>query len=241
MTTSNTRRGFTQQGNVVIKNKVILNLIQDLQRLALLFLNNMRGRSRIKYGMTPLCYNSKYVEDTRLRHPGMTPNWITTHGFTLIELLVGVLIIGLLAAVALPQYQKAVKRAQGREIVTTLKILDKAYAAYYLENGTFKDPNTQSMITIDELSVSIPNLTYFNWSYFNFTNVPGIYFSHKKDRNTGITFRWDVSKSRFAIVPPSQGPGIGVNICDYLDGGVLQAGSPDKTQKQCVFKTPWIY
>ena len=31
---------------------VILNAIQDLQRLSLQLVNNMRGRSRIKYGMT---------------------------------------------------------------------------------------------------------------------------------------------------------------------------------------------
>ena len=41
-----------QKENAVVKNQVILNWFQDLQRLSLLLLNNLRGRSRIKYGMT---------------------------------------------------------------------------------------------------------------------------------------------------------------------------------------------
>ena len=56
-------------------------------------------------------------------------------GFTLIELLVVVLIIGILSAIALPQYQKAVAKARAAEAISMLSSLEKAVSVWVLANG----------------------------------------------------------------------------------------------------------
>ncbi len=76
--------------------------------------------------------------------------------FTLIELLVVVLIIGILAAVALPQYQKAVYKSRAITAVSMLKALAQAQETYYMENGSYTED-------WDVLSVDVPAELRTTW------------------------------------------------------------------------------
>ena len=70
-------------------------------------------------------------------------------GFTLIELLVVVLIIGILAAIALPQYRIAVAKSRVANIVVLMKSIYNAKEVYLMNNSELTD--------IDALDISIPH------------------------------------------------------------------------------------
>lgn len=70
-------------------------------------------------------------------------------GFTLIELLVVVLIIGILSAVALPQYTKAVEKSRAAQALSILKSLGQAQEAFFLANNTYAETFDQLDLGID--------------------------------------------------------------------------------------------
>ena len=111
----------------------------------------------------PFFIKTQKAGDPRLQHSGMTPLF-NSGAFTLIELLVVVLIIGILAAIALPQYRLAVERARAAEAITNLQAWANALERYRLANGTW--PTSQAS-ALEDIDITLPTLSRFTAGYYS--------------------------------------------------------------------------
>jgi prepilin-type N-terminal cleavage/methylation domain-containing protein len=73
----------------------------------------------------------------------------TRSGFTLVEIMIVVAIIGLLAAIAIPNFVHARETTQTNECIANLRQIDGAAQTYALENNKLPDDS----YTLDQIKV----------------------------------------------------------------------------------------
>ncbi len=140
--------------------------------------------------------------------------------FTLIELLVVVLIIGILAAVALPQYQKAVLKSRAAGLVTNMGTLYNALEAYAIENGNYPPltSGSQTMNSMNSmLSVDIP----FNKNVNKYYYYTGVY----------VAMEYDDGTTQFYI---SKGLSDTSTARPFYRKGVTSCWAYDRTDPKCI-------
>lgn len=91
--------------------------------------------------------------------------------FTLVEIMIVVVIIGLLAAMAIPALQRVQRRSQNSRFVSDLRVFTQAFETYALENGNWP-PNVGPGVVPAGLSSAIqvsvwtaPTVLKGNWNY----------------------------------------------------------------------------
>lgn len=88
--------------------------------------------------------------------------FLSLTGFTIVELLVVVIIVGILSALALPQYQKMLERSRAAEGVQILGALRKAQEVYYAQYARYESEG--SWDDAKSLLIDIPSAKYFQWA-----------------------------------------------------------------------------
>ena len=141
-------------------------------------------------------------------------------GFTLIELLVVVLIIGILAAIALPQYYKSVAKSRYATVKNLAKALYDAQQRYALVNNGEYTNNFQ-VLDIDlplDKNGNPCNTTqcFFDWGYCSmFPTSTSVSCSYGKYDSKRISFEVDLTNYKQRCVVSSDS-GTNKNIYDKV-------------------------
>src|SRR4051794_815927 len=103
-------------------------------------------------------------------------------GFTLIELLVVILIIGILAAIALPAFLGQRQKAQDTEAKTAVRTAATAMKAFYTDNQTYVGATPAEMVKIE------PSLAQGQGANLAVTTATATGYTIDVDSKTGNSF-----------------------------------------------------
>ncbi len=144
-------------------------------------------------------------------------------GFTLIELLVVVLIIGILAAVALPQYNLVVAKTRISAMIPLLRSIQQAQERYYLANGEF----ATDIHDLDVSCAAYGTGNKENWCYLNKTGNAtahldeGWYIVGSDNRVPGVRlyyFYWVGGSSARCYAVDGDSEEFANRVCQNLSG-----------------------
>lgn len=93
-------------------------------------------------------------------------------GFTLIELLVVVLIIGILTAVALPQYTTAVEKSRAAEALTLMSAVAGGVERYRMQKDAWPGSNEFAKLDLDVPTFTSGTQTLYGGKNFQITFEP---------------------------------------------------------------------
>ena len=98
-------------------------------------------------------------------------------GFTLMELMVVVIIIGIIAAFAIPNYNKSVQKAHERDMLTQLISIHAANLLYRSYNGDYWDTGGADKNTAEINSALSINIIAGSGTTYNYNSADGSGFT----------------------------------------------------------------